>query len=489
MSGLMWRAVLRYGLQVGIVCFALAFFVHLQDEIALRDGSGLSLWPVVIGGLMAGIVIAVICGVLVQETRYGVRRLAKMVRRMVGGDYSVRLHQTHNPDINEVSRAINALADEYESVVQRVSSERNRVATILANLTDGFISTDTNGMVTAINLAARRMLDVSADVQGLRFSQIVRDYELSDLLRQSMDDGLERTRMLEVGPRRQQLQVKITIVSDEADQPSCVIVLQDLTELHRLERVRRDFVANISHELRTPLASVKLMVETLESVIEDDPEEARSFLRRIDTELDGLTQLVRELLELSRIESGQITLQLRPLDLESLVYQAVERMQPQAERHRIALRLDDPLPDDSNEVELPSALADGDRLMQVMINLLHNAIKFTSPGGRIAASVNRLPDNPARLVVRVTDTGVGIPADEVPRIFERFYKVDKARSGESGTGLGLAISKHIIQAHGGDIWAESIEGEGSVFSFTIPIATGAQRARDTTIGSVFVPTA
>jgi two-component system, OmpR family, phosphate regulon sensor histidine kinase PhoR len=370
-------------------------------------------------------------------------------------------------DLLALDETIKQLAGELRHTIQRISSERNTVAALLENMTDGIISTDAEGYVTRINHAATNILGIGqpASFEGRSFMQVVRDHELNGMLRQTLADGHERVQVLEVGPRRPQLRVKVTLLKDDpSGNLTSLIVLQDLTELTRLERVRRDFVTNISHELRTPLASVKLMVETLHSIIEEDPKTSRHFLARIDTELDGLTNLVRELLELSRIESGQIRLNMRSLDLQTLLEQSAERMRSHAERSGLNLVIKP-----GGGVDYPLALGDPERLIQVLINLLHNAIKFTPVGGTITLWQERDP-NGDFFTVRVRDTGVGIPPDDLERIFERFYKVDKARtSAETGTGLGLAIAKHVIQAHGGKIWAESDFGLGSTFSFTVSI--------------------
>jgi two-component system phosphate regulon sensor histidine kinase PhoR len=241
-----------------------------------------------------------------------------------------------------------------------------------------------------------------------------------------------------------------------------LIVLQDITELRRLERARRDFVANIGHELRTPLTSVRLLVETVRGAMHDDTRAAEDFLGQIEGELDRLTQLVRELLELSRIESGQVQLQRTSVDVPQLLQAAAARLRAQAERAGVDLKVDVAGP-------LSAAYADRERVEQVLVNLLHNAIKFTGPGGSVTLSAQP-EERDIRVVVR--DTGVGIPPDDLPRIFERFYKVDKARAAgrerEGGMGLGLAIAKHLVQAHGGRIWAESVYGQGSTFNFTLP---------------------
>ncbi len=420
-----------------------------------------------------------------RRTAQRIKRLSLLVKRLAMGDLEQRLDSLEldeEGELVDLTEAITQLALELRAVIQRISAERNTMAALLQNMSDGIISTDSEGRVTNINEAARRILGLSESVslEGRSFMQVVRDHEVNALFRQTLEDEQERVQVLEVGPRRPQLQVKVTLIREEVESGnkfqtrpnrSALVVLQDLTEIMRLERIRRDFVANISHELRTPLASVKLMVETLQTVIEEDPAAAPQFLIRIDTEIDGLTQLVRELLELSRIESGQIKLNFKSTDLRDIVEQAADRLKAQAARRGLSIVV----AGRGSEESFPNALADPDRLMQVLINLIHNAIKFTPVGGAITLSVERYRGTEAerssnRLLVRVSDTGVGIPPDDVGRIFERFYKVDKARAGnETGTGLGLAIAKHIIQAQGGEIWAESQVGSGSCFSFTVPI--------------------
>lgn len=429
-----------------------------------------------------------------QRTTKRIRQVSLLVKRMAMGDLEQNLENfklgPDSDDFGQLRVSISQLATELRSIIQRISAERNTMATLLQNMTDGIISTNAEGSVTGINAAARKILSLPLNfqVEGATFMQVVRDHEMNEMLNQTLATGQEQVQLLEVGLRRPQLQVKVTPIEEDStgsglSEPrrtsrSVLVVLQDLTELNRLERIRRDFVANISHELRTPLASIKLMIETLHAMMEDDPQVARDFLNRIDTEIDSLTQLVRELLELSRIESGQIKLNLKATDLRELVEQSAERLRPQAERHGLKL-----VTIIGAEDSFPLALADPDRLMQVMINLIHNAIKFTPVGGCISLIVERYhpllsATNAAacdkldgdKLVIKVRDTGVGIPPDDLNRVFERFYKVDKARTGaETGTGLGLAIAKHIVQAHGGEIWAESEYGNGSTFSLTLPI--------------------
>jgi len=236
--------------------------------------------------------------------------------------------------------------------------------------------------------------------------------------------------------------------------------VQDLTRVRRLETVRRDFISNVSHELRTPLASLKALTESLLNGALADPQAGPRFLGRISTEVDALTQMAQELLDLSRIESGQVELVLASLAPKSLINSAADRMRMQAERAglKLSVRCED---------DLQNIRADETRLEQVLVNLIHNAVKFTKPGGEIVLEATSNQDG-VRFAVR--DSGVGIPAESLSRIFERFYRVERSRTG-SGTGLGLSISKHIVEAHGGRIWAESEEGRGSIFYFVIPLMT------------------
>ena len=251
------------------------------------------------------------------------------------------------------------------------------------------------------------------------------------------------------------------------------VVIEDLSELRRLERVRRDFIANISHELRTPLASVRLLAETLEDTIDTDPDRAQVFVEKIENEVQNLSDLVAELLELSRIESGRVPMNFGPVEAEMLVREVMARMLPQAQRHRVNLR---------TQIEQGQTLvaADSKQITRVLVNLVHNAIKFTPSGGTIVIGCQRLPESTLQSFF-VRDSGIGIAPDDLARVFVRFYKVNQARSrgnfigpGGGGSGLGLAIARHVVEAHGGRISASSDVGQGSTFTFTLPIIVPAE---------------
>ena len=237
-----------------------------------------------------------------------------------------------------------------------------------------------------------------------------------------------------------------------------VLVLEDQADRLRLERVRRDFVANVSHELRTPLASVRLLIETLLNGALEEPEIATRMLNQMLGEVDSITQLAQELLDLSMIESGQMPMQMTRANLCEIVDEQIVHYEALTQQKRLSVSDDVP----------PDLAAEVDRKMigRVLGNLIHNAIKFTPDRGRISIAAAASND---QITVSIVDTGVGIPAEDLPRIFERFYKVDRAR-GKSGTGLGLAIARHVVEAHSGRIWAESVEGKGATFYFTLPAA-------------------
>lgn len=252
------------------------------------------------------------------------------------------------------------------------------------------------------------------------------------------------------------------------------VVIEDLTELRRLERVRSDFVANISHELRTPLASVRLLAETLEDTIETDPEKSQVFIERIENEVQYLSDLVAELLELSRIEAGRVPMNIEPIESAMLVREVMARLLPQAQKQRVILR---------TQIEQGHSMvaADSKQIARVLVNLVHNAIKFTPSGGTITIGTRQQLDTMGQDFF-VRDTGVGISPEDLPRVFERFYKVSPSRSrdnfigpGGAGSGLGLAIARHVIEAHGGRITAASEPNKGSVFTFTLPISIPMQK--------------
>jgi two-component system phosphate regulon sensor histidine kinase PhoR len=358
--------------------------------------------------------------------------------------------------VEELDDALRLLEARLQGLIDNLGREKEKTAAILSTVSAGILVLSKERHVVMLNDTSRKLFKVSSeDVEGKPFIDLTRDHEMDAVAQRCLETGQKQTGQVQLPGSRQIFEIIATPLSN-----SVLVLVQDLTNVRRLEKTRQDFIVNISHELRTPIASIKAIVETLQNWAIKDKNFARDFLQRMHVEVDKLAQMVNELSELSRIETGELPLKLAQVDVTEILERATERLRAQADRAQLSITLDIP----SN---LPRVKADEMRVEQVLVNLVHNAIKFTRPNGKIVVSVG-LKDGV--VWVSVSDTGIGIPSDELGRIFERFYKVDKARSG-GGTGLGLAIAKHIVQAHGGNIWVESEEGKGSTFTFSLPIAS------------------
>ena len=405
----------------------------------------------------ASLLILLILAVTAGGTSRSLRKLAEMIERITGGDLDAR-----------VGNALNEMADKLQRQMKKRAREKDRLNTVMHVMTDGVMILDQMGDVRLVNPAAARLLKTTR-AQALRrsFVQVTRDHRVAEVWARCRESGAEQSATVEMA-NGQFIRVIVTPLLKRSRR-GYLVLLQDLTQLRRLQTVRQDFVSNVSHELRTPLASLHALVETLRDGAIDDPPAAARFLDRMEVEVDALTQMVEELQELSRIESGQAPLVLSPMSLRDVVLPAVERLQPQAERAHVLL-------DVQIAEDLPPVLVDCERMQQVFTNLLHNAIKFSPGGGDVTVRTDAASPY---VEVIVRDAGIGIPRSELTRVFERFYKTDRSRA-FGGTGLGLAISKHIVQAHGGEIWADSVEGEWSEFHFTLLIAEPAEQPADET---------
>jgi two-component system phosphate regulon sensor histidine kinase PhoR len=467
--------VMTGGQVTGIVRVALPSREIESDLAELR-------WTILTGALFTLGGVALLAALVAERTARPVRQLTEAVQRVAEGDLDVHLLPTTRDEVGTLTRAFNQMADRLRGTITTLSEEQGRLSGILDNMADGVLITDGDGRVRLINPAAAKFLGIDADTAlGRSLAEVTRDHRIIDLWQECRTQREERIEPVEIGRQGPFFQVVVTPLA-EVGPGSCLIILQDLTRIRRLETVRRDFISNISHELRTPLASLKALVDTLRDGALEDPPAAQRFLDRMDIEVDALTQMVQELLELSRIESGQVPFCMTPVPVADVVSPSVDRLRPQSER--AGLELSVTLPPD-----LPRILADPERAQQVITNLVHNAIKFTLPGGQVRVSGHHVQVSkqgriqPSALdldpgvlspgewvLVVVQDTGVGISVDDLPRIFERFYKADRARS-EGGTGLGIAIAKHIVLAHDGHIWARSREGSGSTFYVALPALT------------------
>ena len=434
-------------------------YVRLAIALDQIEAKVSSLRKTILTGTLIATILAILLGVVVAEyTTRPLRDLAKTTQHISLDAHSDQLIPTTRDEVGQLAGAINAMRVQLRAQYGRLDTERKKLVAVLKQLSDGVMIVDEMGKVQMVNPAAQRMFSVKeGDALDRSLPSVVRHHQIIDLWRKCLESGENQVTSLEVPGKHQIFQVEaIPLVHTLPG--SVLLVVNDLTHLRRLETVRRDFISNISHELRTPLASLKALAETLQESALDDPPAARRFLNRIEAEVDALSLMVQELLELSRIESGKVPLELKPVPPQDLLTSAIERLQLQSENSGIQVQLHCP-------ADLPLVLADPPRIEQVVVNLLHNAIKFTPAGGNITLSAESSEDI---ILFSIKDTGSGISAEDLPRIFERFFKADRARSG-GGTGLGLAISRHLVEAHGGRIWAESLEGHGSTFYFTIPV--------------------
>jgi two-component system phosphate regulon sensor histidine kinase PhoR len=417
---------------------------------------GLATGSVIVAVVVAAIAAVILAFVLSALVLSPLGRITKTAASVAAGDLEARVDPRPIGEMGETADAFNQMAENLQAEITRSSQEHSRMLAALSSTADAVVALNDDDLIAFANPSAEILLQRSQrDLAGNPFAFAMADPDVVAALRKSRESRKPERLVVEYRNGRY-LEVILTPILEGGNWAS-LVVFHDVTSVRRAEQVRRDFVANVSHELRTPLAALKSVIETLEGGALDDPLTAREFLSRGDAELDRIVQMVEELLELSRIESGEVPLARKELAPADLLNTAVERMKPRAERQGVTLTLDAP-------EDLPNVSADRNLLERAVVNLIDNAIKFTPRGGVIdvsAQSVNGL------LSVEVRDSGEGIDSADLPRIFERFYKADRARRA-GGTGLGLAIVKHTIEAHGGSIGVESKPGAGSTFRFSIP---------------------
>jgi two-component system, OmpR family, phosphate regulon sensor histidine kinase PhoR len=418
-------------------------------------------------GTGAAVAIGIAVGYLAfRQPSEAIEELSQAANAIAQGDLSRRVAETGGP-IQGLAENFNVMASQLQELVDETSAGRARVEAILAATADAMIAVGNDTRIRYMNPAAAGILGVEAgDAIGRPFIESARDYELDELVRKALSPPrTTETEVISFGPRRIALQAVAVPVTGGGEW-SLLLVLNDLTEVQRVDQVRRDFVSNVSHELRTPISAMQALVETMEDDIDGSSEDRREFLRRLKQQMDRMTLLVNELLDLSRIESGAIELRPEQLDLSELVSQAVDLMRPRLDEQRISVET----PSEHGHV----VEADKTSLLRVMTNLLDNAIKFSPSDSTIRVAIR---DEGELVAVAMKDEGPGIAEQDLPRLFERFYKVEQSRHSQ-GAGLGLAIVKHLVRAHGGTAEAASPPEGGSIFTVRLPRTfVGAQSDR------------
>ena len=419
---------------------------------------------------VAGLILAILFSIF--STRIitkPIEKLTQMTQSLAAGKIDSRVPVDSKNELGQLSRNFNLMADRVEEQIDKISEEHRRLETILTNMGEGVLLVNGVSEITYANPTAISMLSLPDAYIGKALIEINRIPELQTLLQMAEQTETVAFAEIRLGNLREP-EAEVTVVPVSTGQ-EYIIVIHDVTKERQLERIRADFMANVSHELRTPLTTIRGYAETL--LNEDTPRTKTSeqFIVKILNHTSRLTRLVSELLELSRLESGDVELKRTPCHLNTFYEPILDVFEPLLEESELVLKWEIP-------ESLPEVNVDQQLFMQIFVNLIDNAIKYTPDGGTITVSAEfNTSETPERsnitskeIILHVKDTGIGIPMESQPRVFERFYRVDKGRAREmGGTGLGLAIVKHIALCHNGRIWLESTLGEGSIFHVAIPL--------------------
>ena len=394
-----------------------------------------------------------------------VQKMSSITQSIAHGDFSRRLLVTSNDEIGDLSEAINHMSEQIKLRIDEVIINKSRLEAVLTSMSEGVMAVDLKSTVLFINQSLKEFLQVSEKIAGRKPLEIIRNIEIQEIADEALHvkQGILSREISVLIPEEKILLIHATPIKHKGIVDGAVLVFHDITELRRLSKIRQDFVANVSHELRTPISSIKGYSETLLEGALDDKENAREFLTIIHSEAERLASLIADILNLSKIESGKFIMELKSCRIDAIIMQVFSRLKKQARKKKIILDMQIPS-------DCPKILADERKLSQVVLNLIDNAIKYTPEGGKGKVTIAS-QNKGSYIQINISDTGIGIPEKDLPRIFERFYRVNKAHSKElGGTGLGLSIVKHIIQAHQGEVFVNSVLGQGSTFSFTIPKA-------------------
>lgn len=416
-------------------------------------------WTVFLSTVVAIIVTFFLGYILSRTITVPIRNLTKKAKMVAAGDFEQVIKVRSTDEIGQLTNSFNYMTKELKNTLNQISNEKNKMATILQYMTDGVVAFDPQGKVMHANPAAIDMLDINRQNDSFEtvFNSIATDIGMKDVLNCTLETPLERS--IEIDDKFLRI-FFAPFVDKTMNDRGVIAVIQNFTEQHRLDIMRKEFVANVSHELRTPITTIKSYAETLLEGELNNKALSEKFVGVINSESDRMARIVKDLLQLSKIDYEQGNWNKENIDLACIVKDVLEKQKLKAEAKNQTLQI-------SCDGELPKVFADKDRAEQVVLNILSNAIKYTNENGNIKVSVKK--DGDAVLVI-VKDTGIGIPKDDLPRIFERFYRVDKARSREmGGTGLGLSIAKEIMYAHNGEIFIDSEPGEGTTVTLQFPI--------------------
>lgn len=445
-------------------------FLRISMSLEQVGKSIRSLWYFLISGL---IILFLIAGIVSYRIAKGIthpiEKMTKVAQQITNMNYQSRVPAYSNDEVGQLGQAINRMSESLQQQMERIQENERRLQGVMENMMSGIMMIDREERIMLLNPAAEYILGFSSqELLGKKYNEAKQQYEFTKLIQECIEtqDPI-RDEMVFYYPAERILDIHLSPIAHEDEEWSGVlIVIHDITAVRRLERMRSEFVANVSHELKTPIAAVKGFAETLLAGALNDKETAVSFLQIIFDESERLNRLIGDILELSKIESKRIPMNFSPIYLPEFLEKSVSVLRKEAEKKHVELSMQ---VDDDIYIE-----ADEDRLRQIMINLLSNGIAYTQDGGKVKVRVEPLDMNAdgdyERLRLIVSDTGMGIPKKDLPRIFERFYRVDKARSRSSGgTGLGLSIVKHLVELHKGTIRVDSEVGVGTRFTIELPV--------------------
>ena len=434
-----------------------AFVVGVLDDKTELQELNWNLFTILIRAILFGLVVAIFLSFLLSKTiTTPVEKLTDQAARIAAGDFTSSAQIQSEDEIGILSDTFDEMSAQLETTLRQVEEERNKLDTLFQHMADGMVAFDSDGILLQFNAAAEEMLDRKLD-ESLRYTDVFPEVQVRQ------EDVALDGRSIEIdyaaGPRF--LKIYFAPIRLGAEGKGLMAVLHDVTEQRKLDDSRREFVANVSHELRTPLTNVRGYAETLMSADDIDRDIQMRFLGVISSEADRMTRIVKDLLTLTRLDYNRMEMHMQRMDLRELGQKAAAAMEGQAKSQGLTLTCDLP-------AEMPAVTGDPERIQQVIINIITNAIKYNKPQGSIAITGGV---EAGQVFLRVEDTGIGVPKADLERLFERFYRVDKARSRESGgTGLGLAIAKQIVETHGGRIGFDSEYGKGSIVTLYLPRA-------------------
>lgn len=436
--------------------------LYLRSDLSEMYNNISSAKTIILKSILLACFITVILGFFIAKTiTEPINDVTEKASKMAGGDFDQMVEVKSNDEIGKLAEMFNHLTKRLKISVSEISREKSKLEAIIHYMEDGLIAVNTDGNIIHLNPKAMKMLQIAPNTKNLDdiFMNINEDLMIKNIaLFNEESTGKQNIYLGET-------MIRVNFApfqNDKGMKSGYVFVLQDITEQEKLDRMRRDFVANVSHELKTPLTSIKSYTETILDGVVTDEETVHQFLTVVNDEADRMTRLVRDLLQLSNFDSKKVSLELKEHDYMKLLRSAIQKVEVTAKQKSQSLKL-------ISDCDSILGTFDRDRIEQVILNILSNAIKYTPSGGLVKVFVSQNADH---VLMKFQDNGMGIPESDIQRIFERFYRVDKARSRElGGTGLGLSIAKHIVDVHGGTIRIESQLEEGTTVFVNIPLCT------------------